>query len=122
MATVPPCLTFDFWSGFMILPTHIRMFRVNRALLHIKQEQRQKQKLYSSISLLRSILVIVEVRLARVPQVTLSHSTPLQIPCVLFGFREEEGVGRFVPAARKRGVCERHPALHMLSCPDLPRP
>ena len=26
------------------------------------------------------------------------------------------------PAARKRGACERHPALHMLSCPDLPRP
>ena len=26
------------------------------------------------------------------------------------------------PAARKRGVCERHPALHMLSCTDLPRP
>ena len=21
-----------------------------------------------------------------------------------------------------RGACKRHPALHMLSCPDLPRP
>ena len=26
------------------------------------------------------------------------------------------------PAARRRGVCARNPALHMLSCSDLPRP
>ena len=33
----------------------------------------------------------------------------------LFGLYEEGGAGRSVPAARKAGVCERHPALHMLS-------
>ncbi len=28
----------------------------------------------------------------------------------LFGFRKEEGAGRSVPAARKRGVCEHRPS------------
>ena len=62
-------LTFDFWSSFMILS---RRFSVNRALPHRKLEQTAKE-----ISLPRSILVIVAVRLARVPQDTLSCSTPL---------------------------------------------
>jgi len=34
---------------------------------------------------------------------------------LLFGLYEEEGAGRSVPAARKMGVCERNPALQMLS-------
>ncbi len=40
----------------------------------------------------------------------------------LFGLREEEGAGLSVPAARKKGCLCAPPALHMLSCPDLPRP
>ncbi len=40
----------------------------------------------------------------------------------LFGFREEEGAGRSVQAARKEGCLRTPPALRMLSCPDLPRP
>ena len=43
-------LTFDFWSSFIILSTHIRMLRVNRTLLHIQQEQSKNKTILLAAS------------------------------------------------------------------------